>query len=129
MAISTTESELGSANRHQSSVGKVSDLASCQLVGRVRLLWQIKQVPEEIQGGNTQYENSERKSLQGSENTIQQGSGCLLYSGDPIPWWQLQHKTAGVGVFVAEKWIEKVFELLSLQQNHLSEAYSQPVCS
>ena len=31
MAISTIESELGGANRHQSSVGKVSALASCQV--------------------------------------------------------------------------------------------------
>ena len=67
-----------------------------------------------------------RKSLRGSGNTTPQESGCLLYSGDQIPWWQLSHNqgqgtryklywsgndkgTAGVGVFVAEEWIEKVF--------------------
>ena len=33
MAITRIESELGGANRHQSSVGNVSSLASCQ-VGR-----------------------------------------------------------------------------------------------
>ena len=74
---------------------------------------------------NTQCEHPERKSLRGSGNTIPQESGCLLHSGDQIPWWQLPHKgkdtryklywsgndkgTAGVGVFVAEEWIEKVF--------------------
>ena len=31
MAITTIESELGSANRHQSSVGNVYGLASCQV--------------------------------------------------------------------------------------------------
>ena len=31
MAMTTTESQLGSANRHQSSVGDISGLASCQV--------------------------------------------------------------------------------------------------
>ena len=96
--------------------------------GRVRPLWRIKLAPEEIQGGNTQCEHSERKSLRGSGNTILQESGYLLHSGDKIPWWQLPHikgkdtryklywtgndkGTAIVGVFVAEGWIEKVFEV------------------
>ena len=35
--------------------------------------------------------------------------------------------TAGVGVFVVEEWIEKVFEVQSLRQNHLSEGCSWPV--
>ena len=92
---------------------------------RVGPLWRIKQALEEIQGGNTQCEHPERKSLRGSGNTVPQESGCLLHSGDQIPWWQLSHKdtryklywsgndkgTAGVGVFVAEEWIEKVFEV------------------
>ena len=32
MVITTIESELGGANRHQSSIGNVSDLASCQVL-------------------------------------------------------------------------------------------------
>ena len=32
-------------------------------------LWRIQQAPEEIQGGNTQCEHPERKSLRGSGNT------------------------------------------------------------
>ena len=37
--------------------------------------------------------------------------------------------TAGVGVFVAEEWIGKVFEVQRVsQQNHLSETYSCPAC-
>ena len=88
---------------------------------------------------------TERKSLRGSGNTILQESGRLLHSGDQIPWWQCQtikgkdirYKlywsgndkcTAGVGVFVAEEWIKKVFEVQSLRQNHLSENYCWPVC-
>ena len=93
--------------------------------------------------GNSGLELYERKSVQGSGNTIPQGSACLLYTGDQIPWWQLPHNqgqghqvqalstgpgTAGVGVFVAEEWIEKVFEVQSLRQNHLSEAYSRLAC-
>ena len=66
-----------------------------------------------------------------SGNTIPQGSGCLLYSGVQIPWWHFRtikgmdtryklyrcgndKGTAGVGVFVAEEWIEKVFEVQRL---------------
>ena len=68
--------------------------------------------------------------MRGSGNTIPQKSGCLLHSGDQIPWWQLLHNqgqghlsryklywsgndksTAGVGVFVADEWTEKVFEV------------------
>ena len=54
-------------------------------------MWRIKQAPEEIQGGNTQCEHPERKSLRGSGNTIPQESGCLLHSRDQISWWQLLH--------------------------------------
>ena len=32
MVITTIESELGGANRHQSSIGNVSGLASCQVL-------------------------------------------------------------------------------------------------
>ena len=66
--------------------------------------------------------------MRGSGNTISQESGCLLYSGDQILWWSCRiikgkdtrfklywsgndKGTAGVGVFVAEEWIEKVFEV------------------
>ena len=36
--------------------------------------------------------------------------------------------TAGVGVLVAEEWIEKVFQVQSLRQNHLSETCSWLAC-
>ena len=54
-------------------------------------LWRIKQAPEEIQDGNTHCEHPERKNLPGSGNTIPQESGCLLHSGDQVPWWQQPH--------------------------------------
>ena len=55
MVITTIESELGGANRHQNSIGNVSSLASCQV-------WEAgsghcgesSKHPEEIQGENTQ---------------------------------------------------------------------------
>ena len=53
MASTTVESEIGSASRHNSSVGNWLGLLS-GVGGRVGLLWRLKQAPEEIQGGNTQ---------------------------------------------------------------------------
>ena len=64
--------------------------------------------------------------MQGSGNTIPQESGCLLHLGDSsgnchtikckdtrykLYWSENDKGTAGVGVFVAEEWIEKVFEV------------------
>ena len=43
-------------------------------------------------------------------------------------WSGKEEGTAGVGVFVVEEWIEKIFEVQRVRQNHLSEAYSQPFC-
>ena len=81
-------------------------------------LWRIKQAPEEIQGGNTQCEHPERKSLQGNGNTIPQkvdvcciqetryrGGNCRTIKGKDtrykIYWSGNDKGTAGVGVFVA----------------------------
>ena len=89
MASRRIDTQLGGANRQQNSVGNVSGLAGVR--DRVGPLWRIKQALEEIQGGNTQCEHPERKSLRGSGNTIPQESGCLLHSGDQILWWQLSH--------------------------------------
>ena len=86
------------------------------------------------------------KSLRGSGNTIPQENGCLLHSGDQIPWWQLSHNqgkdtkyklywsgndkgTAGVGMFVAEEWIEKVFVVQRVSDRiNFSETHSRPKC-
>ena len=124
----------------------VTSLAWPTIGGRVRPLWQIKQAPEEIRSGNTQCEHSEKKSLQGSGNTIPQGSGCLLYSGDQILCWQMPHNQGQghqIQALLVRKqqrhcWCrsvcgqrvdrERLWGAESLQQNHLNEAYSQPEC-
>ena len=113
---------------------------------RVGPLWRIKQALEEIQGGNTQCEHPERKSLRGSGNTIPQESGCLLHSGDQIPWWQLSHNQGQwyqVQALLVRKWQrhcwcrsvcgrrvdrESFWGSESLRQNHFSETHSRPVC-
>ena len=79
--------QLGGANRQQRSVGNVSGLASCQVweAGSGHCSESSKHLR------NTQCEHPEKKSLRGSGNTIPQESGCLLHSGDQIPWWQLSH--------------------------------------
>ena len=63
MTCSTIESELGRASRHQCSVGNARHGLLSGVEGRVGSLWRIKQAPEEIQGGNTQCEHPERRSL------------------------------------------------------------------
>ena len=60
--------------------------------------------------------------------TIFSGGNCHTIKGKDT-WYKLYWPgndldTVGVGVFVAEEWIEKVFEVWSFQQNHLSETYS-----
>ena len=60
MASTRIEPKLGGANRHQSSVGNVSGLASCQVWEAGSGHCGIKQAPEEIQGGNAQCEHPER---------------------------------------------------------------------
>ena len=91
MAITTIISELGGANRCQSSVGNISGLASCHVweAGSGHCGESSKHLRKFRVG--TLNVNTERKSLGGSGNTILQESGCLLYSGDQILWWQLPH--------------------------------------
>ena len=96
--------------------------------GRVGPLWRIQQAPEEIQGGNTQCEHPERKSCEVVETlsrrkvdvcciqeTRYRGGSCRTIKGKDTRYklyWSGNDKgTAGVGVFVAEEWIEKVFEV------------------
>ena len=90
MASTRIVSELGGANRHQSSVGNVSGLAPvrCGRQGRAIV---ANQASTWGNSGNTQCKHSERKSLRGNGNTIPQESGCLLHSGDQIPVWLLPH--------------------------------------
>ena len=60
------------------------------------------------------------------------GGNCRTIKGKDIRYklyWSGKDKDTGsVGVFVAKEWIEKGFEVQSLQQNDLSEAYSRQAC-
>ena len=101
--------------------------------------------------GNSGWEHSmwtpERKSLRGSGNTIPQESGCLLHSGDQVPWWQLLHNHGQghqVQALLVRKqqrhcWCRSVggrrvdresfWGSKSLRQTHSSETHSRPGCS
>ena len=114
--------------------------------GRVGPLWQIKQAQEEIKGENSQCAHSERKVLRESGNSILQGSGCLLYTGDQIMRWQLPHNQGqGHQVQALLVWKQQrhcwcrnfcdrrvdrgsCLGAESLLRNHLSEAYSWTAC-
>ena len=80
MANTRIELELGGANRHQILLVTSPAWPPVRCGRQGRAIVRIKQAPEEIQGGNTQCEHPERKSLRGSGNTIPQESGCLLHS-------------------------------------------------
>ena len=129
MASRKIGSELGGANRHQSSVGNVSGLASCQVweagsghcgqsskhlrkfrVGTLNvntLRGRVCEVVEKL---------SRRKvDVCCIQETRYRGGNCRTIKGKDTRYklyWSGNDKgTAGVGVFVAEEWIEKVFEV------------------
>ena len=125
LAVTTIESELDDASRHQSSVGNVSGLAFCQV-------W-------EAESGHCG-EPSKRLRSSGWENsmwTLWEEEFVMLWKHYSAGKWMSAvfsrqsraripgTSTDGVLVFVAEEWIEKKW---SLRQNHLSEAYSRLVC-
>ena len=129
MAMTSTETLLGGANRHQSSVGDVSGLASCQVweagsghcgesskhlrkfrVGTLSvntLRGRVWEVVETL---------SRRKvDVCCIQETRYRGGNCRIIKGKDtrykLYWSGNDKSTAGVGVFVAEEWIEKVFEV------------------
>ena len=145
-ASTTVESEIGGANRHKSSVGNVSGLASCQVweaglghcgesskhlrkfrVGTLNVNTLRGRVCEVV-------ETLSRRKVDVCciQETRYHGGNCRTIKGKDTRYelyWSGNDKgTAGIGVFVAEEWIEKVFEVQSLRQNHLSEACSWPGC-
>ena len=73
-----------------------------------------------------------KESLVITRKTRYRGGNCRTIKGKDTRYklyWSGNDKgTAGVGVFVAEEWIEKVFEVQSLRQNHFSETHSRPAC-
>ena len=129
MASRKIGSELGGANRHQSSVGNVSGFASYQMweagLGhcgesskhlrkfRVRTLnvntlrGRVFKVVETLSCRKvdvcciqeTRYRGGSGRTIKGKDTRYK-----LYWSGN-------DKGTAGVGVFVAEEWIEKVFEV------------------
>ena len=125
MASRKIGSELCSANRHQSSVGNISGLASCQVweaghcgesskhlrkfrVGTLSvntLRGRVCKVVETL---------SRRKvDVCCIQETRYRGGNCRTIKCEDTRYklcWSGNDKgTAGVGVFVAEEWIEKVF--------------------
>ena len=129
MVITTIESELGGAIRHQSSVDNVSSLASCQVleagsghcgesskhlrkfrVGTLNvnaLRGRVCEVVETL---------SRRKvDICCIQETRYCGGSCRTFKGKDtrckLYWSENPKGTADVGVFVAEEWIEKVFEV------------------
>ena len=61
----------------------------------------------------------------GSCHTIKGKNTRYIYK---LYWSGNDKGTAGVGVFVAEEWIEKFFDVQRVRQNHLSETHSRPAC-
>ena len=129
MASTRIDSELGSANRHQSSVGNFSGLASCQVweagsghcgesskhlrkirVGTLNVNTLRGRVCEVV-------ETLSRRKVDVCciQETRYHGGNCRTIKGKDIRYklyWSGNDKgTAGVGVFVAEEWLEKVFEV------------------
>ena len=129
MAMTSTGTLLGGANRHQSSVGDVSGLASCQVweagsghcgesskhlrkfrVGTLNVNTLRGRVCEVV-------ETLSRRKVDVCciQETRYRGGNCRIIKGKntryKLYWSGNDKGTAGVGVFVAEEWIEKVFEV------------------
>ena len=115
MANTRIELEFGGANRHQSSVGNVSGLASCQVreAGSDHCGKSSKHLRKFRVG--TLNVNTLRGRVRGSGNTIPppKVDVCCTVKGKDTRYklyWSGNDKgTAGVGQFVAEEWIVKVF--------------------
>ena len=93
MANTRIELELGGANRHQSSVGNVSGLASCQVweAGSGHCGKSSKHL-RKFRVGTLDMNTLRGRVCEVVETLNPQESGCLLHSRDQIPWWQLPHK-------------------------------------
>ena len=128
MASTRIDSELSGANRHQISVGNISGLASCQVweagsghcgesskhlrkfrVGTLNvntLRGRVCEVVETLSPRKVDVCCIQTRYRSGSCHTIKgKDTRYKLY------WSGNDKGTAGVGVFVAEEWIEKVFEV------------------
>ena len=125
----TTESQLGCANRRQSSVGEVSGLASCQVwesglghcgksskhlrkfrVGTLNVNTLRGRVCEVVETLSLR-----KVDVCCIQETRYSGGYCRIIKGKDtrykLYWSRNDKDTAGVGVFVAEDWTEKVLEV------------------
>ena len=91
MASTRIDSEPGGANRHQSSVGNASGLASCQVLeAESGHCGESSKHLRKFRVGTLNVNTLRGRDCEVVE-TIPQESGCLLHSRDQIPRWQLQH--------------------------------------
>ena len=143
MASRKIGSELGGANRHQSSVGNVSGLTSCQVweAGSGHCDESSKHLRVRTFNVNTLrgrvcevVETLSRRKVDVCciQETRYSGGSCRTIKGKDTKYklyWSGNDKgTAGVGVFVAEEWTEKVFEVQRVSDNYFSETHSRPAC-
>ena len=124
MASTRIDSELGGANRHQSSVGNVSGLASCQVwVAGSRHCGESSKHLRKFRVGTLNVKTLRGRVCEVEETlscrkvdvcciqeTRYRGGNCRTVKGKDTRYklyWSGNNKgIAGVGVFVAEEWIE-----------------------
>ena len=124
MASTTVEAEIGGANRHKSSVGNVSGLASCQVweAGSGHCGESSKHLRKfrvnTLRGGVCEVvETLSRRKVDVCciQETRYRGGNCHTIKGKDTRYklyWSRNNKdTSGLGVFVVEEWIEKVFDV------------------
>ena len=146
MASTRIESEVGGANRHQSFFGKVSSLASSQVweaglghsgesskylrkfrVGKLHVNTLRGRVCEVV-------ETLSRRKVDVCciQEARYRGGNCRTIKGkDPKYKLYLSGNdkgTAGLSVFVAEEWLEKVFAVHSVSDRIILVKRSRAVC-
>ena len=146
MASRKIGSELGGANRHQSSVGNISGLASCQVweagsghcgesskhlrkfrVGTLSINTLRGRVCEVVKTLSRW-----KVDVCCNQETRYHGGSCRTVKGKDTRYklyWSGKDKgTAGVGVFVAEEWIEKVFEVQRVSDRIILVKHTVGLC-
>ena len=147
MAITTIESELGNANRHHGSVGNVSGLASCHVwkagsghcgeSSKHLRKFRVETLNVNILRGRVceTVETLSRRKVYVCciQETRYCGGNCRTIKGKDtrykLYWSRNDKDTAGVGMFVVEEWIEKVFEVQKVSNRIiLVKPYIRPAC-
>ena len=127
--MTTTETQLGGANRHQTSVDDVSGLASCQVweagsghcgeSGKHLRKFRVRTLNVNTLRGRVcevvETLSRRKANVCCIQETRYRGGNCRIIKGKDTGYKLYgsgnDEGTAGVGVFVAEEWIEKVFEV------------------